>query len=792
MVVKTTPYNSGVYNIETTESKWFDYRITARFNEPAEAVVHLRDVDGSLAQRFNASTGVGGAVADDGGVETDETTEANEDTADDMTLLPAAPAVGDAYYFGFSRTFNAVQLNISTAATAVVGYVITWEYSKGSDVWAALAGVTDGTATYTNAGVNIIDWTIPSDWATDEVGAISGLYWVRGRVSIFVDVTTVPIGQQAWIEGVYVGPGRLKIENPAATTIFDGRILKATHNSATNTLTLFCRDWLSQLMDERINYDMREDIDGSGLRESAAHSDPDGAFVDVAENDGGTLYFYDDGDYNDNDGWNWANDQFNGNRLVFTIGMAGKRTWRFFPYQGTATDEDAYVDQPNTLWVDDVTADAGSADNDFTLDYDFRVYLGHDDPSNFYVHNTIKGARVGVVYQVGGGANNHSHLQVDDKTDGYFTFATLEEDDHFIRKVFELNADEYGKIIDSDGIATVRFDIDRAGGTAVLTLRFLYLEVDVETEGYSLAVTINDTIATNKLEVATDLTAAATRIWEGIPYSIVQEVFNHIGSDKGGTLVTGHDPLVPLTCKTTDDGGNIEKTTGFSLRRYEERTPLQIWQDLANIDKLAFWMPIGGVALTSKSTFNDGGPTAMTDDDVMAWTLGEYSFLPVFNEMHLYGPKIGDVQSFYDTSDGSPDPGVDSKARYGVTRADVKKSTGTTNIFDLVQLGEALVERDEDVNLFLNADIRGLTSLRLGDEVSITSTYLGLTAAKYVITFWEYSYVSNRSTIRLHPRSSTKGFVPHMMFGDTIRRLARDERGERVADTFIPIPEVST
>ena len=788
MVVKTTSYNSGVYNAEITEGKWFDYRITARFNEPAEAVVHIRDVDGSLAQKYidAAAKDLAGGVADDGGAETDETTETNNAAANDMTLLPAAPAVNDAYYFAFDTNEIArFTLNIGTEGLGI--WNIDWEYSKGADAWAALADVVDDTLGLRSAGENNVSWTIPGDWAIDEVGSISGKYWVRARVSEFTLKVAIPIGTQAWYNKVWIGPGRLKIENPASTPIFDCRILKATHNSATNTLTLFCRDWLSQLMDDRINYDMREDIDGSGLRESVAHSDPDGAFVDVAENDGGTLYFYDDGDYNDADGWDWANDQFNGNRLVFTIGMAGKKIWRFFPYQGTATDEESYIDQPNTLWVDDVTADGGSAPNDWTLDYDFRVYLGHDDPSDFYKHNSITGARVGVVYQVGGGANNHSHLQVDDKTDGYFTFATLEEDDHFIRKVFELNADEYGKIVDSDGIATVRFDIDRAGGDATLLVRFLYLEVDVETEGYSLAVTINDTIATNKLEVATDLTAAATRIWEAIPYSIVREAYKHIDTGESGTLVSDHDPLVALT-----SAAGIEHTSGFSLRRYEERTPLEILQDLANIDKTAFWMAIGGVALTWKSTFNDGAPTAMTDDDVMAWTLGEYSFLPVFNEMHLYGPKIGDVQSFYDTSDGSPDPGADSKTRYGVTRADVQKRTGTTNLFDLVQLGEALVERDEDVNLFLNADIRGLTSLRLGDEVSITSTYLGLTAAKYVITFWEYSYGSNRSTIRLHPRKSTKGFVPHMMFGDTIRRLARDERGERVADTFIPVPEVST
>jgi len=40
------------------------------------------------------------AYADDGGTFTDESTEALDSTADDMTLLPATPAQEDAYYWG--------------------------------------------------------------------------------------------------------------------------------------------------------------------------------------------------------------------------------------------------------------------------------------------------------------------------------------------------------------------------------------------------------------------------------------------------------------------------------------------------------------------------------------------------------------------------------------------------------------------------------------------------------------------------------------------------------------------
>lgn len=782
MVVKIAPYNKGVYNAEGEETEVIDYRIIARLNEPAEAIVTIADPTGARMQKYNVASGaVGGAVADDGGAETDETTEANEDTADDMTLLPAAPALNDAYYFGFSGPFNAVQLDISTVAEAVGFFAITWEYSTGADAWTALSGVTDGTNKYQNAGVNTIDWTIPDDWATDEVGAIADLYWVRGRLTDNAAWTVVPLAKQAWIGGVFIGPGRLTIENPASTDIFDGRILKAPFNQGSNTVQLMCKDWLSQLDDPIITYDMREPIDGGGLRESVAHSDPNGAFVDVAENDGGTLYFYDDGDYDDADGWDWANDQFNGKRLVFTTGMAGKRTWRFFPYEGVPIDEDTYDDTPEAVWNDDGLDDVCSADNDFILDYNFRVFLGNNTPSDFYVHDSIAGARLYVRYQVGGGANNHSHLRMRNKFGGHFVFTTLEEDDHFVEITYTLNSNEASRIVDSDGIATVRFDVDRAGGTASIAVSYMYLEIDVQTVGYSLAVTIIDTIAPNKLEVATDLTAAATRIWEEIPYAIVQEVFKHIDTAEGGTLVSDYDVLVPLTA-----AANIEHTSGFSTRRYENSTPLAVIQDLANIDRTALYIPIGTTALTWKSTFNDGAPTAMTDASVIRWG-GERSFVDVRNGLILYGPKINDNLLRLDTKDiTGGDPGADSKSTYGVSRYKVVKNAGVNTEYELSALGSALVERDEDVLLFLNCDIAGLSALRLGDEVSITSTYMNLAAAKYVITYWEYSYSNNITQLRLHPRLSTKGFVQHVLFSDSIRRLANTTEHLSADVNYIP------
>lgn len=132
------------------------------------------------------------AIADDGGVTTDETTAAGNATVNDMTLLPAVPAVNDAYYFGSLSLFDSIGITIGTAGVGV--WTITWEYWDG-DSWDALAGVSDGTAGFTVTGR--VDFTRPDDWAQTTVATFSA-YWVRARVSAYTSIVTQPKGTQAW------------------------------------------------------------------------------------------------------------------------------------------------------------------------------------------------------------------------------------------------------------------------------------------------------------------------------------------------------------------------------------------------------------------------------------------------------------------------------------------------------------------------------------------------------------------------------------------------------------------
>lgn len=135
------------------------------------------------------------AKADDGGVFTTETTEAQDDTVNDMTLLPAVPVQEDAYYFGSEGVFGGVLIDIGTQGDGT--WTIVWEYWDG-DSWETL-GASDETVGFTAAtGRKVVTWAIPSDWATTSVDSVAK-YWARARVSAFSSVTTQPKGTRAWV-----------------------------------------------------------------------------------------------------------------------------------------------------------------------------------------------------------------------------------------------------------------------------------------------------------------------------------------------------------------------------------------------------------------------------------------------------------------------------------------------------------------------------------------------------------------------------------------------------------------
>lgn len=177
----------------------------------------------SDAPDYAAGTDVDAAIADDGGVFTDETSDANNPNIQDVQLLPSLPAVDDAFYVGMPFPLSGVLFKITQ--NGVGTWTITWEYSTGSDTWVALSGVNDDTDGFTIDGTNYVTWTIPPDWATDTVNGQGPFYYVRGRVSDFTSRTTPPLGDQIWLVGEY--PNVVLVIDDNITWQFPCVIMKA-------------------------------------------------------------------------------------------------------------------------------------------------------------------------------------------------------------------------------------------------------------------------------------------------------------------------------------------------------------------------------------------------------------------------------------------------------------------------------------------------------------------------------------------------------------------------------------
>ncbi len=140
----------------------------------------------------------GGAVAhDDDGADTDQTAEANEGTADDMTLLQADGSPADWYALGYANLFDAICLYVSTVGADLT--LNTFEYSKGGGAWGALTVIMNQLNDYETLGKRWFTFTRPVDWAVDTYAGIADMYWIKLKSSATGGGYVQPKGQQAWI-----------------------------------------------------------------------------------------------------------------------------------------------------------------------------------------------------------------------------------------------------------------------------------------------------------------------------------------------------------------------------------------------------------------------------------------------------------------------------------------------------------------------------------------------------------------------------------------------------------------
>ena len=626
------------------------------------------------------------AQADDGGAFTDETTVANDFTEDDMTLLPAVPVIGDAYYFGFETKVSTMKLYISQQGDWVG--TLAWKYWDGG-AWAILGKTSPANDRWNfeqAVGLDTYVFTAGGDWATVAVNGVTA-YWIRAEVATYTGITTQPLGRNCFAE----------------------------------------------------------------------------------------YYLYDDGEYDTAGGMAFANDAYNGMNLIFTAGMAGTKIWRFHPHASTATGYDVYGDDVHQVWVNDAGVDVGFADNDWTLQYDFQTNLGHNTPSDFYVHDSLTAARIKCVHQIsqlGGGNHGTLHIWDNNAADWSAAISALAENDVRTEMTHSIPEDILPYIVDANGMVKILYDIDRTAGNATLSVSYLELELDTVTTGYSTAITITDTQNPNRLQLPVDITTPATCMWDEIPYCIVKEIYLHLEAATGPFL--GGDTIVTLTA----GAANIENTTGISTTQFKDKSRLKIAQAVALEDAGVFWITLGGSTVTYKKTF--GADTMqLTDGSVLDWqSLHDYTSM--FNSYKVYGARLGDYEIYQLAEDAA------SKTKFLSTKNKVIRNAGLVSDTEALAIGTALAAKQHEVPQMVGCTIHGntataahATTIKLGEIVEITSSYLWPNAAKdYIVSQFIYDSGENKTYLTLYPKASTG--EPEIKFPnpqiDTMKEQAEAEK----------------
>jgi len=547
---------------------------------------------------------------------------------------------------------------------------------------------------------------------------------------------------------------------------------------------------------------MREDLDGSGLRESSLlpdWDDTDGNGIRPSfDAGGGAIYLYDNHRI-------FAADAFNGYYLCFTDKIAGKKTWKTGPYQKTTTAAvgiDTETGGASDMWDDDDANGYAMIDNDesWTADIDFRVYNGDETGTKNanYVLGSMTGARIRVTYLFNSTVvDDNCDIQIytdtnaDGTLDAYKSIGQLKESDSALGSIKErevvftipeelFDSTVGDAIVSSGGIGRVRFNVAWGSGTTQLTIYKIDFEVDVETTGMSDLATISDG-ETYRLTTNVDFADPSKKVWTGCQYSIAKEIYKHIDTaESPGDLIASYDTIVTLTAAAT-----VEHTAGVSFRKFVDKTPLQILQALAIEDKSLFWMTNGATTVNWKYTFNDNPvDETLTDSEMMSIEMVQ-DYDKMFNEIIVYGMRIQDEQLRGTASDAT------SIDVFNATRDMIDSGHGITSQYDAETRATALLNRHKDIQkMVAQVSLRGncLTAAHsntiiLGDEVTINSTYLGLNAT-YIVQGIRYDTKTHMSTLSLHPRLSQTGIQEDFLRQSGEGAIRQQRKGD--PDVYIP------
>jgi hypothetical protein len=602
----------------------------------------------------------------------------------------------------------------------------------------------------------------------------------------------------------YLGSGRLTIEEDGSK-ILDLRILDALPDIKNGLLQLLCEDYMSQLKEPLCQYDTREDLNGSGLRESTVTAIQGGSLPHVYT-DSGKYYMADNA-------MSWAADHWNGGagtfKVLFSGKMAGSHTITVHAYDETVnpatspmtTDDPAqgednvYYDAPYTCHT---LEDAGDAsDQTFDVTYAFRpigtkFYSGAEnlitsvtamrwkviwslEVTAIPAAKDISVAMGPTDYTVGhswGDAGLFEQTWKGVAATGYLQKRTTT----YIQAPYQ--HEECAIYHAAGGTGQAAFIIVvNTGASACATVKLRVYQVLCEVTLNSNAPTkhylINDTY-TQVLEVESSLDYDGGDIWEGAPYSICQKISNHINP-----LVTAYDPLMTLAT-------SVDATDVYLARHNSEQSPLGMLTEWARDVGAVVWCYLDGsgnptVRWKTSWTPPGAGYATLTDSNVLQWDPRQ-EWDPVSNEYHIL-PMRGspDSDTYVNSGLFTTDPGSDSKALFGLTKARFLSNQNIYTKKDATDLAGVLVERDEDMQLVLVAYIAGRLvysggstfDVRLGDYVQVTSALLNLSAVGYWVVDFNYDMLADITKLTLHPDVTSDKFVEVIQLPEIFRGIDR-------------------
>lgn len=137
------------------------------------------------------------ALLDDGGVFTDYTAAIGEETSL-VPLVPAAPVVGDAFYFGSANPITFLQVQLDTVTLS--DWSIVWEIWDGG-AWVTPPTLIDGSGGWRTIFAPRIEVGSIALQAQTAVNGVTA-YWVRARVAAIGVFNTQPLAKWAYV-GAY-------------------------------------------------------------------------------------------------------------------------------------------------------------------------------------------------------------------------------------------------------------------------------------------------------------------------------------------------------------------------------------------------------------------------------------------------------------------------------------------------------------------------------------------------------------------------------------------------------------